>query len=80
MTSGQQARKDAQDEARRQQQAEEKVRELEKEVERLRSTLRAVRRGLDGIASATDEATTREDAVQGISEIDSALVEGGGPS
>lgn len=42
MTPGQQARKDAQDGARRQQQADEKVRELEKAVERLREALRRV--------------------------------------
>jgi len=56
------------------------VQEREEEIEQLRSTLRTVRRGLDGIASATDEATTREDAVQGISEIDRALDGGGGQS
>jgi hypothetical protein len=39
MTPGQQQRKDAQDEARRQQQADEKVRELEEEVNRLRALI-----------------------------------------
>jgi len=39
MTPGQQQRKDAQDEARRQQQADERIRELEEEVERLREAL-----------------------------------------
>jgi len=53
------------------------VQEREEEIEQLRSTLRTVRRGLDGIASVTDETATRQDAVQGISEIDRALVGGG---
>jgi TolA-binding protein len=39
MTPRNQRRKDAQDEARRQQQADERVRELEKRVEHLREAL-----------------------------------------
>jgi len=55
----------------------EVVQEQEEKIERLRSTLSAVRRGLDHIAERTESPATRQDAVQGIGEIDHAL-DGGG--
>jgi TolA-binding protein len=73
MTNPNSLQKDRQDEARRVQQADEKVRELEEEVERLREALFTVRRGLQGIALATDEETTREDVKHAMAKIVTAL-------